>query len=106
VELKPAQASNPSGTTSQFESNQSGIETLFKQPLDPSLGQFESNQSGIETRFAHYSASHELSFESNQSGIETLYTAAGLQMPTTSLNRTRVELKLRNENLPVLDGSV
>jgi len=55
----------------QFESNQSGIETGSFSSLSYMFLWFESNQSGIETLCAKQTDKTQAWFESNQSGIET-----------------------------------
>jgi len=98
----------------QFESNQSGIETVFtdlfaivylslnrtRVELKPlhRLNElehhilFESNQSGIETRRRYQSPSHQPPFESNQSGIETVnFARIRVGLSTFESNQSGIE---------------
>jgi len=108
--------------TFEFESNQSGIETLQKSSSKSSLifglnrtrvelkrlssfssaastRVFESNQSGIETALLCKRGGRRVAFESNQSGIETSTILTLVETVSDRLNRTRVELKLRQQIL-------
>jgi len=61
--------------------------------LNEYLRQFESNQSGIETIMLDNIEAALQKFESNQSGIETNASCVLAAPKRARLNRTRVELK-------------
>ncbi len=72
VELKP-NSSAKTNTIFTFQSNQSGIETLWIIGKIFVTRVFQSNQSGIETHFSFCNLECLCSFQSNQSGIETRF---------------------------------
>jgi len=87
-------------TATRFESNQSGIETKFRQSCNQMPLQFESNQSGIETPLQDIMAATVASL--NRTRVELKHVAIMRATDwNVSLNRTRVELKRRRRTSAV-----